>query len=335
MDGEADAHYGLSTLVISLDFELHWGMFDKKSIDEYEEELLGVRQAVPRMLELFKTYGVHTTWATVGLLFFKSRDQLMAALPSVVPQYTNRQLSAYRYIEEEVIGDDEKSDPFHFAPSLINLIETYPYQEIGTHTFSHYYCLEPGQSIEAFQEDLNACTAIATARGQALRSLVFPRNQCSIDYLPVCDSAGILAYRGNQASWLYKAKNELEETIFRRVMRLVNAYIPISAPLSYSWEDLSAQSPIDVPASRFLRSYSKALDVLEPLRLQRIINEIKYAARHNHIYHLWWHPQDFGKDMNQNLSILEEILSTYREMHHTHHMQSLNMGEVANLVLTA
>lgn len=40
--------------VISLDFELHWGVRDHRSVDEYRPNLLGVRQALPAMLELFE-----------------------------------------------------------------------------------------------------------------------------------------------------------------------------------------------------------------------------------------------------------------------------------------
>jgi hypothetical protein len=35
-------------LVISLDFELHWGVRDKRSVASYRENLLGARRAVRR-----------------------------------------------------------------------------------------------------------------------------------------------------------------------------------------------------------------------------------------------------------------------------------------------
>ena len=46
----------LGTLVISLDLELYWGMRDIISIDDYQKHLVGVRQAIPAILELFKKY---------------------------------------------------------------------------------------------------------------------------------------------------------------------------------------------------------------------------------------------------------------------------------------
>jgi len=49
-------------LVISLDFELHWGVRDRLSAEgPYRANLLGARAAVPRMLALFEKYGVAVT----------------------------------------------------------------------------------------------------------------------------------------------------------------------------------------------------------------------------------------------------------------------------------
>jgi len=37
-------------LVISFDFELFWGMRDKKTIAQYGANILGVQQVIPRLL---------------------------------------------------------------------------------------------------------------------------------------------------------------------------------------------------------------------------------------------------------------------------------------------
>ena len=64
-------------LVISLDFELHWGVRDLTPVDgPYRGNLLGAREAVPRMLELFERFEFGATWATVGFLFASTRDEL-------------------------------------------------------------------------------------------------------------------------------------------------------------------------------------------------------------------------------------------------------------------
>ena len=44
---------GKSKFVISLDFELHWGVFDTFG-ESYNENILGARKAVPKILALFE-----------------------------------------------------------------------------------------------------------------------------------------------------------------------------------------------------------------------------------------------------------------------------------------
>ena len=41
-------------LIVSLDFELFWGMQDSHTLSEYEDHVLGGRKAIPRLLELFQ-----------------------------------------------------------------------------------------------------------------------------------------------------------------------------------------------------------------------------------------------------------------------------------------
>lgn len=46
------------TLIVSLDFELFWGMQDGWELSEYEANILGGRKAIPQMLELFQKHGI-------------------------------------------------------------------------------------------------------------------------------------------------------------------------------------------------------------------------------------------------------------------------------------
>ncbi len=103
--------------VISLDFELHWGVRDRRTVADYKDNLLGARNVVPRLLDLFSRYKVHATWATVGFLFFDSREALISGCPRRQPQYSLPKLSPYLNLEE--IGPNEEHDCYHFAPSLI------------------------------------------------------------------------------------------------------------------------------------------------------------------------------------------------------------------------
>lgn len=87
------------TLLISLDFELFWGVLDCHTYDSYGKNVLGGRNAIPKLLELFKKYGVHATWATVGMMFADNVEDLFTYCPSkkLYPHYKNQLLSSYNF----------------------------------------------------------------------------------------------------------------------------------------------------------------------------------------------------------------------------------------------
>lgn len=315
-------------LVISIDFELYWGVRDVTTIPAYEKNLLGARTVVPRLLDLFAEYHVHATWATAGLLFFETKTQLLDALPAVRPRYTDERLSPYEHVNS--IGEDEKSDPFHFAPSLIRRIASAPGQELASHTFSHYYCLEPGQDVEAFKADLEAAVAAAAGFGVTLKSLVLPRNQISDDYLPVLRELGFKAYRGNPTFWAYRpASRRQDRALARRATRLADSYVSLAGHIDYDLGKLSGDLPVNVPASRYLRPWSSALRPLEGMRLRRIECELEHAARNGRLYHLWWHPHDFGAHPDENIAFLRRVLEQFARLKETDGMESLSMREAA------
>jgi Polysaccharide deacetylase len=314
------------TLIISLDFELHWGVRDVKTVGQYRENLLGVRLAVPAMLATFAEHEIHATWATVGFLFFNRRSDLMCALPVERPQYKDPRLSAYAEIEG--IGEDEDRDPFHFGRKLLEQIRSSPHQEIGTHTFSHYHCLEPKQSLTAFRADLAAAEQAAARFGVVLKSIVFPRNQYDNDHLRVCGEFGLKAFRGNPQSWYYRPRIEVEQTFAVRAARLLDSYWNLSSHNAYTLPDATGDLPINVPASRFLRPYNSRVPGAQVLQERRIKHDLTYAARHGLAYHLWWHPHNFGMNLRRNIGMLQRILAHVRTLGQRYGMQSKNMAEI-------
>lgn len=317
-------------LIISLDFELYWGIKHKISLNDCKNNLLAVRSIIPSLLKLFDEYEIHATWATVGFLFFESRDDLIKGLPAKLPVYLNQKLSSYNNINN--IGPNEKEDPFHYAPSLIKLITSYPNQEIASHTFSHYCCLEGGQNKDTFRDDLKSALEVAKKYNLSIESIVFPYNQVNNQYLSICEEMGIKAYRGNESSWLYKAKSQEDELLIKKVLRLIDAYFNISGHNSYSLNNVSYTLPINIPSSRFLRPYSPYLKFLEPLRLHRILSDLGYAAKNNLIYHLWWHPRNFGygDNIGKNMSFFKKILDHFLNLQKNYGMESLNMRELTS-----
>jgi len=320
--------------VVSLDFELMWGVRDQLSLQEYGTNILGVHQVIPKLLKAFEIHKIRATFSTVGFLFFENKSDLLNNLPSKLPQYSTKSLSPYLgYFD--MVGTDAVTDPAHYAPGLIRQILSNTGQEIGSHTFSHYYCLEEGQNINTFEADLRSAQKAAKKFNLELTSLVFPRNQFNSEYLNICRELGIITIRGNEHFWLYNGRRGNKETTLRRGLRLMDAYVNLSGHNCYSDEFLKSTFPVDIPASRFLRPYLKKLAFLEKFRLQRIKSGMTHAAKNGLTYHLWWHPHNFGINQDQNFRFLDNVLEHYRSLHLNHQFQSYNMSELAKIIINA
>ena len=316
-------------LVISLDFELQWGVRERMVDGHYRANLEGAREAVPRILELFVQFEVAATWATVGFLFARSRAELARFSPTVRPRYVDPTLSPY----DDPLGAGEADDPLHFASSLVDAILGTPRQELATHTFSHFYCQEPGQDAESFRADLTAASAIAAERGVRLASIVFPRNQHVPAYDPILREHGIVAYRGNPRSWMWRFEGARESaSLGRRLARVADSYFGLAGHDTVPWgEILQPGGLCDVRASRFLAPPRRVLGALEPLRLRRICRGIRVAAARRELFHLWWHPHNFGAHIEESLAFLRRILEEFDRCRSLGKMRSLTMAEVAEM----
>lgn len=312
-----------AVLTISLDFELHWGVRDKVSTEQYRRHLLGAREVVPILLDLFRELKIGATWATVGMLFFGNRADLLANLPALRPEYTQTRLSPYGDLD--AIGDGERDDPFHYAASLVRRILDTPGQELASHTFSHYYCLERGQGEAAFREDLLAARHAAGRLGVEMKSLVLPRNQRNPAYDRACTDAGFRILRGNQHSWLHAPRNEEQESLLRRSLRVADAFVNLSG---HHAGLPTGDALLDIPASRFLRPWTPGFRHLEPLRLRRLSRELKEAAARGTVYHLWWHPHNFGAHPRENMAALRRFLLEFKALEERGLMVSRTMGGV-------
>jgi peptidoglycan/xylan/chitin deacetylase (PgdA/CDA1 family) len=319
--------------VISLDFELQWGVRDIDGAEQYQKNIIGVHTAFPLLLQIFEEYNIKATFAIVGFLFAENKSELLDLLPASLPDYENKNLSPYNgYFS--TVGNNYNEDPLHFAPHLIEMLKKSSTHEIGTHTFSHYYCLEKGQTLESFEDDLISAKRSSQKYNINNTSLVFPRNQFNKDYIKVCEKHGIICYRGNEHSWLYAAQNKKSESKVRRAVRLLDAFFKISGHNCYSDSYLKSNFPINIPASRFLRPYSKALSFLDGLKLNRIKNDMSYAAKNNLTYHLWWHPHNFGINQDDNFLFLENVLKHYRTLNNQYGFQSITMSNLAKQILS-
>jgi len=318
------------TLTISLDFELLWGIFDKIGTRYKPEYFSNTREIVPIMLEKFAAAEVQATWATVGMLFAENEEEWKAYSPDYLPSYRDKKYSAYEWIKINGIRPE-----VHFAPELVQKIIDTPGQELGSHSYAHYYTLMRGQSPEQFRQDLKATQKIAFEKfGKRLESLVFPRNHINELYLGICLDEGYKYVRGNPTNWFWQETQH--EDLSKKFFRSADCFFSVGARTSYKLEDVPVfeNEPVIIPASRILRPIIKGNPLMNSRRLSRILAEMEYAARNGEVYHLWWHPHNFGNDPMASLKELDKILDLFLKLKYDYGMQSLHMKGVGEMLET-
>ena len=313
-------------MIVSLDFELFWGMQDKCDLSSYKDNVLGVRKAIPLMLDLFEKYGIHATWATVGFLFGENENELKQFFPENLPTYENNKVSAYRCFGN--IGTDEISAPCYYGYSMLSKIKEVSGQEIASHTFSHYYCREKGQTVEQFRDDMLAAKKIAEKKGYSLKSVVLPRNQCQEDYIAVLSELGFIAYRDEENDWIHE---KVKISFLKRILRLIDVYIPLTGKGGYI--PSVEHGIVNLVGSRMYKPFFRPLFFAEKLKVNRIKKQMLHAAENGKTFHLWWHPHNVGVYTEFHLKQLEEIFKYYTELNKKFNMCSLNMEEAAQRVM--
>jgi peptidoglycan/xylan/chitin deacetylase (PgdA/CDA1 family) len=313
----------LSHFVISLDFELFWGVSDVHTIGSYGKNIEGSLTAIPRLLRLFRRYQIHATWATVGMVMCRDLSQWQQIRPSTHPAYTRTKCSTY----SAAALASEYPDLF-FARPLVEQILATPDQELATHTYSHFYCGEHGATPEQFAADLACANQIGAELGVKYRSIVFPRNQVKKEYLPELSNAGIAVFRGNPEHWLYADGHCTPGGIAGRAVRFADTWVDLTG--KHVGFPARQGGAVNLPASMFFRPWSRRLQHLEGLRLRRLKNGMSAAAHSGGVFHLWWHPHNFGLEAERNLETLELVLQHYQYLHDTLGMQSVCMGDFSS-----
>jgi peptidoglycan/xylan/chitin deacetylase (PgdA/CDA1 family) len=295
-----------ATLVVSLDFELHWGRFDKYALTSNLGYYRNTIATFPRILDLFSKYSLHATWATVGSLMAKNREEWESFAPDF-PPFRDRNVSGVSWFKHQ----EQLDELGLFAPQLVRLILDTPHQELASHTFSHFYTGVEGSDPVSFAADLKAAKEIAAVKfGFDLKSLVFPRNQYEERYLTSAAACGFEAARTNPADWFWD--NPAEETILKKLFRTGDTLFPLGKRTSYSHGSVDHVGLVRIPASRLLRPYRKN-SIFNKRRIERIKSELDFACERGEVYHLWWHPHNFGHRPEENMEVLRHLLSYIRE----------------------
>ena len=312
----------MAFLVISLDFELRWGVLDKvyEDADAYRDNLISVHENVPWILELFNSRGIHATWATVGALACDNWDEFEAVRPSMLPAYKNKKME---YVNEinKIVDPEGK---LYFAPDLVQKIIETPGQELGTHTFGHIYATEPDVTYEQLLADLHTCKSFLKKKfSYTPTSLVYPRNQVIYEER-LLEEKVVECYRGNEDVDYLSAENQRGKKLFNRVKILLDAINPFS---SHAYE-FGSITKNNIKSSAMFRIYLSG--ILRRMHLAKLKYSIS-RLKDDEVYHIWFHPHNLGtcqkrkNDFIDFVDFIEKKITSGK-------LQSLTMGEVQKMV---
>ena len=199
-----------------------------------------------------------------------------------------------------------------------------------------------GQTVEQFEEDLKAAVSIASKMDIKLESIVFPRNMMDLRYeqdKPYAETfykLGFKSFRGKEKAYIY---NIFTQKFYHgwyifKVLRMMDAYVNITGMNTYNMKaSYKKGKPLNIPSSRLLRAYNQNFSFLEPLKVKRITNGMRFAAKKNEMFHLWWHPHNFGTCIDQNFKNLETIFQEYACLNKSHNFQSETMTSLTNKLI--
>jgi hypothetical protein len=119
------------------------------------------------------------------------------------------------------------------------------------------------------------------------------------------------------------------EGLTRRAARYLDSYVPLSGAGPVELSISATGGLVALPASPFLRPGDVGIGSASRLRLRRVVSGMRRAARSGGVFHLWWHPENFGADLTGNLAQLDVILDAFAELREREGMRSATMAALA------
>lgn len=302
--------------MISIDTELSWGTFDVGRVDSYLPAYNRTRSVVNRLINLFDEYEVSATWATVAHLLHDCGGEHRA---DPGPDYW--WIDNWYGSLPCVTGRDRS---LWYAPEMIDAIrQCQTPQEIGVHAYSHLILGERGCSSRVAKREIDEAIRIMESHGIEPESFVFPRN--SIGHQEILSENGVRIYRGRDARWY--ERRALPDVI-RKVPRYIEEATKITPPsVIPTWDG----DIIKLPGSQVFRPFHDGWQFTpSSSRVVKAKKGLDRAVSEGEIFHLRFHPFDFGFNPDDLLSKLAKVLHYANEMRDKGLLDVLCMREVAD-----
>src|ERR1700676_622206 len=309
------------TVVISLDLELSWGMFDLS----FDDHLVKVARwtyviGAPNLLNPLTSNGLSATWAVVGAMMRSSLPDV-SGLPEV--NYPHFSKPWFSYVPKE---GGELAHPEWFGARLVEMIgNAEPEQEIGFHSFSHVPFGQRGMTRERAIAEYEYCAQIARESGIPTTSFVYPRN--SVAYLAELRDAGFTCFRDIDALPFRFASNKVTS---------IGTVLADFAGLSPRMIEPSLKEGIvSIPGSllvRYAAGWRKYIP--DSSRLRRLRKGLERVRRSGGVFHVWFHPENLYAEWPRLENIVARFLEELGVLVHNGDLRCLTMGQLASEFLT-
>jgi hypothetical protein len=289
-----DLQMSKGQLIISIDVELAWGVWDHVTPENLRFAAEDERPICARLVELFDRHQVPATWAIVAALL----DQ-----PSSVGRP----------------GDKE----CWYAPEVIEQIASAKVRhEIGSHGGRHRHF--DSMSAAQAREDLEFAREQHCAYALPFDSFVFPHN--SAGHLDVLRDAGLRAFRGRDRGWFMTAS--AAGRVAGRIANLVDKLLPIPPTPVNAHRD--GEGLVEIPGSMLLlQRRGLRRFVLATVTRAKLAMGLARARDTQSIFHFWFHPSNFYYRRDEQFATLVWFLEHVADEASRGHLEILTMGECA------
>ena len=281
------------TFIISLDCEGKWGMADKIGPEHDFITHRNLIVAYKTIVDAFALYGIKATFAFVGA-FTLTEAERARYLPHVVETpYRGTDWNAH-FLEAKARGEMDG----WFCPEALDIAQAAGH-EIASHGFTHVPFDDPQMPAATLDADLAAAVAVAKAKGYAIDTFVYPRNQ--VGHTDLLTKHGIGAYR----------------TFLPSMNRIASLMREMNVMGTSQAHGLRDGELVVIPAGYFL-NWRQGLRKRVPkaVTVRRWQSILKHAARHDGVAHLWLHPHNIISGP-ETMDVLSDILALVSRMRDT------------------
>lgn len=277
-----------STVVISFDFELGWGVLENDTW-KYREGL-GVydrmREDIPILLARLKSLQIPTTWAMVSNLITERESDLN--LDHLPDDYRKQVLNFFR---------TSKTSSRLGLDLIENILNKDNLCEIGSHSATHLYPSHPSIELEHFVADVaQSFDVIDRLIQKPARSFIFPRDQSKFR-ISLAELRPGLNMRLNPAF-----ASNLGSRPVTRALRGLSSFV---TPVPESSVTVGGHGEIyhlgSINFNAIAGRYRGLKSRLLTTRLHKLFRELESDVNHR-TYHVWLHPFNLSEsELNREL----------------------------------